>query len=110
MVDGSNTYAVIAFVLLFIPFAFIWLRIFRRYNERKLSVLGKWILGLIAFISFALYYYFNFWIGQIIDGTIGDAILLASWATVIFSIIPFLAASLALIILTILYYSSKKQR
>jgi hypothetical protein len=106
---NSDIQALVTFFLLLIPFGLIWFKAFKHYKSRIKTLLSKWILTLISLLGLSAYYYLTFWLGQAIDGRIGDSMAMASFAVIVFSIFPSIIIAIVTLILTILHLYKKQQ-
>jgi hypothetical protein len=105
--DNYDIRALIAFLILLIPFGLIWFRIFRHLKNRLTTTLSKWVMTLISLVCFFVYFYLMFWLGMAIDGIIGDSMASASFCTIVFLIFPLIIVFIVTLILTIGYYVKK---
>jgi hypothetical protein len=107
--SNSDINALIAFLLLLIPFGFLWYKIFKHFKNRLTTTLSKWVLTLISLICLITYYYLMGCLGFVIDGRIGDSIAMASFAAYVFAVVPLIIVFIGTLILTIAYYLKKRQ-
>src|SRR5438105_4656450 len=106
---NSDINAVIAFLLLLVPFGLLWLKAFRHFKNRLTTTLNKWVLTLISVICFDIYFYLAFWLGYLIDGLIGDSMGMASYAALVFSFFPLIIILVGTTILTIAHHVKKRR-
>ncbi len=107
--NNPDINAVIAFLLLLVPFGLLWFKSFRHFKSHLTTTLSKWVLTLISLVCFIAYYYLTFLLGHAIDGRIGDSIAMGAFGVVVFSVLPLIIVFTGTLILTIAYYIKKQQ-
>jgi len=107
--SNSDINALITFLLLLIPFGFLWFKTFKHFKNRLTTTLSKWVLTLISLVCLISYYYLTGCLGFVIDGRIGDSIAMASFAVYVFAIFPLIIVFIGTLILTITHYIKKRR-
>jgi len=104
----SELLSTITAMVLVIPYAFLWFRMFKRFRPKLGSALGHWTAALITLITLALYFAA---IGSVANNNIPDPfenyVIGAAFLVVIFSELIFVPVFIVVIVLLIVWWFEK---
>jgi hypothetical protein len=103
-------YVLLTFLILFIPYGFVWVITFRYLKKDIKSILNYSLLILLSLVGLVAYYILAYYIGEnVINGPIGNLIGAAAHVTVIFGNLLIFLTFILTLILTIIHFVKNKK-